>query len=450
MRRSYGDDRGDTMTMTRKGGNANAPKAHRDPPRPGTARSALSHREFRIVWLGQLGSSVGSWMQTFTIGVFIDKLTKQGAWVGIVMFAQMVPMLLFTIPGGVIADRFDRRKLLISLQSAQLVLATALGLLTLLDNSPSKAAVIVLVFGGGVCNSMNAPAYSALLPTLVGREDLPGAISLNSAAINLSRVVGPVIAGLLYPVLGAGWLYLMNAVTFLFVIAALLRIRFPELTVSKAEGLQQLAVGFRVVKADPLLSRILLTMTFFSFLSLPFLSLWSSLMRVHLHLHSAGTIGALYAVFGVGALVGSLAVGGALASVERHRTVRWGLGGFAGCMALIAVTANAWVAFPAFFVLGACYFGTTTSLLTVLQGRVEDKVRGRVMALWFMSFGGTVSLCGPVFGPLLDATNGYVVLGIGAASAAVLAWWCNLTIGGRRSVEGGGGQAGASAARSAA
>ena len=394
--------------------------------RPGTARSALAHREFRTVWLGQLGSSVGSWMQTFTIGVFMDKLTKQGAWVGIAMFAQMVPMLLFTIPGGVIADRFDRRRLLITLQSIQLVLAAGLGLLTTVNDNPSKLAVISLVFAGGVCNSMNAPAYSAVLPALVGREDMAGAISLNSVAINLSRVVGPVLAGILYPVLGAGWLYQLNAITFVFVIVALLRIRFPVIPKARAEGLGQLAVGFRVVKGDAVLTRILLVMTIFSFLSLPFVSLWSTVVRVHLGLRSATSIGALYAVFGTGALLGSLAVGSVLAGYDRRRIARYGLGGFAVMMGFIASTANVIVAIPAFFVLGACYFGTTTALLTLLQQRVEDAVRGRVMALWFMSFGGTVSLCGPVFGPLLDATSGYVVLGISAASAAVLAWWCNL------------------------
>ena len=405
--------------------------------RPGTARAALAHREFRTVWLGSMGSSIGSWMQTFTIGVFIDKLTKQGAWVGIIMFAQMVPMLLFTIPGGVVADRFDRRRLLITLQSVQLVLAASLGFLTMYDHTPSKVAIIALVFGGGVCNSMNAPAYSAVLPALVGKRDMPGAIALNSAAINLSRVIGPVIAGALYPVLGAAWLYQLNAVTFLFVIGALARIRLPSIATTRAEGLGQLAVGFRVVRADAVLTRILLTMTVFSFFSLPIVSLWSTIVRVHLRLHSAASIGGLYAVFGTGALVGSLAVGGILATRDRRRLVRVGLAGFGIAMGLIAATANVSLSIPAFFVLGACYFGTTTSLLTVLQTRLEDSVRGRVMALWFMSFGGTVSLCGPVFGPLLDATSGYVVLGIGAVAALALSRWCNLAaVEARRSLVG--------------
>jgi MFS family permease len=374
-----------------------------------------------------MGSSIGSWMQTFTIGVFMDELTRQGAWVGIAMFAQMVPMLAFTIPGGVVADRFDRRRLLLANQTVQLSLAATLGVVTLVDHTPSKLAVIALIFGGGVCNSLNAPAYSATLPALVGRRDLPGAIALNSAAINLSRVVGPVLAGALYPVLGAGWLYLINAATFVFVIAALWRIRLPPIATARAEGLAQLAVGFRVVRGDPVLGRILLTMTAFSFLSLPIVSLWSTIVRVHLDLRSAATIGALYAVFGTGALVGSLAVGGILSGADKRRLVRVGLAGFGVTMGLIALTASVPIAAPAFFVLGACYFGTTTSLLTVLQSRLDDAVRGRVMSLWFMSFGGTVSLCGPVFGPLLDATNGFVVLGIGAAAALALARWCDLT-----------------------
>jgi MFS family permease len=397
------------------------------PARPGSARAALAHRAFRVVWLGQLGSSVGSWMQTFVIGIFMDRLTGQGTWVGIAMFAQMVPLLVFTIPGGVIADRFDRRRLLITLQSMQLVLATALGLLAIVDKTPSKLAVIALVFGGGVCNSLNAPAYSATLPALVGREDLAGAISLNSAAINGSRVLGPVLGGLLYPIVGAGWIYLLNALTFVFVIGALLQIRLPAFPRSTTAGLGQLLVGFRAARADRVLSRILVSLALFSLFALPFISLWSTIMRVHLGLRTAGSIGLMYAVFGFGALVGSLAVASHyLAQQPKERLTRVGFAGFSVMMALIAVTAHPAVAFPAFFLLGAFYFGTTTALLTILQSRVDDAIRGRVMSLWFMAFGGTVALCGPIFGPLLDATGPRLVLGIGAATAAGLAWWCDL------------------------
>lgn len=394
-------------------------------PRSGTARAALAKREFRTVWLGNLGSSMGSWMQTLVVGLFFQDLTGKASWVGIAMFAQMVPMLVFTIPGGVVADRFDRRRLLISLQLAQLVFSGTLGVLTLSTDAPPKLAVIALIFLGGCCNSLNAPAYSAVLPGLVGARDLPGAIALNSAAINGSRIVGPALGGLLYPIVGAGWLYVANAVTFLFVVAALVAVRLPALARPAGTG-RSLSVGIRYARADPVLRRILATMTAFSLLCLPFISLWASLVRRHLSFASEGPVGLLYSVFGAGALVGSLAVGSVLAHHDRMRLVRLGLTGFGVTMAAIAAVPVVGVQFPLWFLLGVWYFGTTTSMLTIFQQRLDDTVRGRVMSLWFMSFGGTVSLCGPVFGPLLDATSSSVLLGISAGAAVVLGWWCNL------------------------
>ncbi len=394
-------------------------------PRPGTARAALAKRDFRVVWLGNLGSSMGSWMQTLVVGLFFQDLTGKASWVGIAMFAQMVPMLAFTIPGGVVADRFDRRRLLIGLQLAQLVFSATLGVLTLSSDTPPKLAVIALIFLGGCCNSLNAPAYSAVLPGLVGSRDLPGAIALNSAAINGSRIVGPALGGLLYPLVGAGWLYVANAVTFLFVVAALSAIRLPAVSRAASPG-RNLSVGIRYARADPVLRRILATMTVFSLLCLPFISLWASLVRRHLSFASEGPVGLLYSVFGAGALVGSLAVGSVLANHDRMGLVRLGLAGFGVTMAAIAAFPVVGVQFPLWFALGMWYFGTTTSMLTIFQQRLDDAVRGRVMSLWFMSFGGTVSLCGPVFGPLLDATSTTLVLAVSAGAAVVLSWWCDL------------------------
>ena len=185
-------------------------------------------REFRVLWLGQLGSSVGSWMQTFAVGLYIDNLTKEGLWVGLATAAQLAPLLFVPIIGGVAADRFDRRHMLMTLQSLQLVFALGLALAVAGNHNPSKLLILSLIFAGGVCNALNAPAWAAVLPTLVGTENLPGAISLNSAAINGSRVIGPALAGQLYPYLGASWLFVINAATFLFIIASLFTIRLPN------------------------------------------------------------------------------------------------------------------------------------------------------------------------------------------------------------------------------
>ena len=394
--------------------------------RPGTARAALRVREFRVLWLGQLGSSVGSWMQTFAVGLYIDGLTKQGLWVGLATAAQLAPLLFVPIIGGVLADRFDRRHMLITLQSLQLLFALGLALAVAGNHNPSKLLILSLIFAGGVCNALNAPAWAAVLPTLVGTENLPGAISLNSAAINGSRVVGPALAGQLYPYLGAAWLFVINAATFLFIIASLFTIRLPAPAKgNRPDEHKTLATGFRAARADPVVGWTLIAMSTFSLLCLPFVQLFPTIGRAHLGL-STSAIGRLYAVFGLGALGGSLAIGTFLAHRDKFRLARIGFAGFAVMMALFAVGRPVPLMYPVLFVLGFFYFGTTTSLLTVVQTRIDDAVRGRVMVLWFMSFGGTIALCGLVFGPLLDATNGHVVLGIGAGCALVISASLNL------------------------
>jgi MFS family permease len=166
----------------------------------------------------------------------------------------------------------------------------------------------------------------------------------------------------------------------------------------------------------------------FAVLCLPFVSLFPALAESDLGLDADSiSYGLLYAAFGLGACLGALSIGTVFAAAPKMRLVRIGLVGFAVATGLFGVLRVPAPAYPVVFVLGFVYFATTTSMLTVLQTLLSDEVRGRVMAMWFMAFGGGVSIAGLVFGPLLDATNGTVVLGIGAVVAAVLAWWCDLS-----------------------
>jgi MFS family permease len=182
------------------------------------------------------------------------------------------------------------------------------------------------------------------------------------------------------------------------------------------------------VAENPVVARVLLTLAVFAVLCLPFVSLFPALAESDLGLDADSLrYGLLYAAFGFGACLGALSIGTVFAAAPKMRLVRLGLIGFAVATAIFGVLRVAAPAYPVVFVLGFVYFGTTTSMLTVLQTLLSDDVRGRVMALWFMAFGGGVAISGLMFGPLLDATNGTVVLGIGAVVAAVLAWWCDLT-----------------------
>ncbi|MEO7397660.1 MAG: MFS transporter, partial [Ilumatobacteraceae bacterium] len=161
-------------------------------PKPGTARAALGYRDFRIIWFGLFASNIGTWMQNLALPAYIDARTHQAIWVAVMGFAQLGPLLLLSIPGGVLAERFPRRPWLITNQSMQLLFAMLIAFL--ISNDSSLWAIFAVQLGIGTFNALGAPAMQASIPLLVRREDLPGALSLNSVMLNGSRVIGPVLA----------------------------------------------------------------------------------------------------------------------------------------------------------------------------------------------------------------------------------------------------------------
>src|SRR3954469_8770758 len=167
------------------------------PYRRGTAQAALRHRDFRIVYAGTFASNVGTWMQNIILGAYILDLTNKGSWVSLVFFAQLGPLLFLSLTGGALADTVDRRRLLVTLQVAQGVLSFGLAAVAW-SVDPSKGIIVALVFAIGIANALGAPGLAAILPTLVPREDLPGAVALASVQMNLSRVIGPAIGGIIY------------------------------------------------------------------------------------------------------------------------------------------------------------------------------------------------------------------------------------------------------------
>ena len=379
------------------------------------------------MWIGSFASNVGTWMQNVVLPAYIFQRTGKASIVALLVFAQLGPLLLLAIPGGVIADRFDRRKWLIAMQSVQLVFSAALAPLAAHDSA--IWALFLVQLGVGTGNALNAPAWSAALPTLVSREDLAGAISLNSTNINGSRVVGPIIvAGLSVAGVTTSEFFLINAVTYLFVIAALLRIHLPPPTAAPHEtGMRLLTSGIRLVRDNPVSSRILVSLTTFSLLSLPYVGLFPAIARLNFGIiPKSATYNWLYATWGLGACLGALAVGTVFVDWDKRRLIRLGFALFAVSMTGFALSREPIGAFVSGFVLGIAYFGTTTSMLTVLQSRLHDHERGRVMSLWFMAFGGTVTIGLLIFGPVVDAIGARWVLLGGAAWAAILWWWCDV------------------------
>lgn len=388
---------------------------------PGTARAALSHRSFRIVFLGTLASNVGSWMQQIVLGAVALELTGSSAFVAVVTFAQLGPLLLLSVVGGALADVVDRRRLLVGVAVEQgffsLVLAWVVW-----GAEPSLVAIVAVVAAIGVGQAVHAPTLAALLPELVDRRDLPGAISLTSANMNLSRVVGPALGGLLYASVGASWAFVGNAFTYLFVVAALLTVNLPPVVATAREGAwARVAGGFGAARNDRVIGRSLVVMALFSLFCLPFVAHIQRLSADAFGISpkSAG-FGLLVGTFGLGAVVGALSIGTFLVGRSLARVVRWGLASFAAALAAFSLVRAPAAAYPLAAVVGFCYFATTTSLATVVQQRVDDRVRGRVMALWVMSFGGMVPIGALVAGPLIDAVGVTPVVLGGAAVALAL------------------------------
>ncbi len=393
-----------------------------DLPAPrGTARAAFAHPVFRRVYFGALLSNMGTWMQNVVLGAFVYQQTGSATWVALISLAELGPLLFLSLAGGALADRFDRRSVLIIVSFEQLVFSFALAVLVLAPR-PNMGMLLVLVLATGVGRAIYAPAYGVLIPTLVAPEEIAGAISLNSANMNLSRVIGPAIGGVLFAGVGAAWVFAGNAVTFLFIIVALWTVQLERPIVDRSQSrFQRLLGGFRVARHDRVVGRCLVTMVGFSFFCLPIAVLMPVLAKGNLGIDEQSVAyGLLYASFGLGAVTGALSIGTFLARRDLALLARLGLIGYAGALVAFALIRLPAPAYPVAFAVGFFYFMVVTSLSTVLQERLDDAVRGRVMALWVMAFGGTVPIGAMVVGPLSDVVGITLVLLVGAGVSAAL------------------------------
>jgi predicted MFS family arabinose efflux permease len=395
----------------------------------GTALSALRHRTFRIVFLGAFASNIGTWMQNVVLGAYAYDLTRSSTFVGVMIFAQLGPILLLAMVGGFIADKVDRKKFLIVLSVEQLVFSLGLAWVVR-SSSPSHVLLIAMVVMVGVGSAMFGPTYSAILPGLVGRKDLPGAISLNSAQMNLSRVIGPPIGAVAYHFVGPAWVFTGNAVTYLFVVAALMVVTLPALPQRAAQHTtrwRELTAGVTAARQDKVIRRCLVTVFVFSLLALAFLGQMPVVAAHNLGIDpKSANYGILYGCFGTGAFIGAISVGTVFSRRSKPFIVRVCLLAYAIALTTFALLRQA---LPAYFVValvGAFYFAFITSLNTSLQARLKDAVRGRVMALWIMGFGGTVALGNLLIGPVVDALGITTVLLFGAGVALLLSWYADV------------------------
>lgn len=386
---------------------------------------ALRHPNYRLWFFGQLISLIGTWMQITAQSFLVFELTRSTAYLGYVGFANGLPSWLFMLYGGVVADRVERRRLLVITQSTMLVLALVLAALSFGDLvQPWHVVLLALLLG--MVNAFDAPAAQAFLFDLVDREDVTNAIALNSSQFNLATVVGPTVAGLTYAAFGPAWCFALNGVSYLAVIAALLRMRLParEPAARASSAFSQLTAGVRYTLSHLILRSLVTIQAVTALVGMAYATLLPA-WAVAVLGGDATTNGLLQSARGAGSLLGALMIA-ALAHIERRG--RWlTLGTFAFPIMLLGFAAVRSVPLAMLILVGV---GWSSLLLfnsanTLVQSHVADEMRGRVLAIFSLTFFGGMPLCALWAGALADRIGAPETLGVSAGIllvGAVLYW----------------------------
>lgn len=388
---------------------------------------SLAVRNYRLYFLGQVVSINGTWMQTIAQAWLVLHLTNSGVALGITAALRFLPMLLLGAWGGVIADRVDRRRMLVATQVASSLLSGGMGAITLSGHATTWI-VYVFAIALGCVQVIDTPARQAFASELVGQHLVANAVSLNAAVFTSARVIGPGVAGLLIALLGTGWCFVADAASYLGAIAALLLMRpdalFRDALRARASGAAQLVEGLRYAWATPGLRLPLLMMAVVGMLAFNF-NVLLPLVATDVFHGNAETYGLLGTLLGVGAFVGAL-----LAASRSRPTLRLLIAAslaFGAMLLLAAGMPLLALEMVALVPLGAAMtmFQATTNSLLQLTARPE--LRGRVMALYMVMFMGTTPIGGPIIGWVAQTLGARAGLAIGGLSAivtalVVLAW----------------------------
>jgi MFS family permease len=384
-----------------------------------TTFAALSLPNYRRYVSGQSISLIGTWMQMTAQSWLVVTLTHSAPELGLIVALQTLPVLILGPYGGVVADRVDKRRLMITLQAAMGVQALILGLLTVTgDVRIWEIGVLALLLGFN--NAFENPARQSFMLELVGPEHLRNAVSLNSTIVNLARVIGPAVAGLLIAAVGDGVCFLVNAVSFVPVVTSLVKLDATLLNPSppqkRAKG--QLREGLAYVRRTPDLAVPLLMMAVVGCLAYEFQVSLPYMASNALHAGSSG-FGFMTAAMGVGAVCGGLVV----ATRGRIGTLPIVLSaiGFGVALGLAALAPNLPLELLALGLVGVANISFMSMGNSTLQLGAAPEMRGRVMSLWFVAFQGSTPIGGPIVGAVMAASGARAGLGLGAVTCLVAA-----------------------------
>lgn len=384
------------------------------------ALRSLRHRNFRLFAAGQLVSMTGTWVQLVAQSWLVYRLTGRATLLGLVAFAAHAPVFFLAPIGGAVADRFERRRIIIVTQAVSMVLAFVLAALTL-GGAVREWHIVALAAGLGIVHAFDIPARQSFLVEMVGREDLINAIGLNSSLFNGARMTGPAVAGVLVAVIGEGWCFFINGISFAAVIVALLAIRVPPFQApAKSSTLERIREGFAFSARERPVRALLLMLAVLSLIGMPYMVLMP-VFADRVLFGGPAAYGILMSAAGMGALAGAIA----LAS---RRDVR-GLGGwvaraaiaFGSLLCVFSFSRSMWISVALLLPIGFSMMVEISSSNTLIQTMVPDALRGRVMAVYSMMFMGMAPVGSLLAGWSADRIGAPRTVLIGGAACVVAA-----------------------------
>ena len=393
------------------------------PPKPAGSinpfRVLVTHRNFRLFWIGQTLSLVGTWMQTMAQGWLALELTNNAFLVGLVACIGSLPILVLSLPAGVLADREHKLRLVTICQSLLLIEALVLWALTFTGHI-TIGWLLLLALVNGAISAVEIPARQAMMIELVGREDLRDAIALNSSGFNLARIFGPGVAAAVIASAGIAWCFGLNALSYFTVLLGLARIKLPPwqpplTTGSPVHGMLE---GLRYIRATKKVLTLIKFIAVFSILGVPYITMMPVVARDLLGLDAAG-YGLLLSSLGLGGLSGALALAAVGGRVPRGKLLVASAYTYAFLLIMFSLVRVAWIAYPILLVTGFSMIVTNAVANSMLQSLVPDQFRGRLMSVYSLISVGLGQVLGAFAGGAVAGAVG-VDWAIGGGAAIML------------------------------
>lgn len=406
---------------------AASPGSARTPGRDALRRVAvaLTHRDFRVLWSGACVSTIGTWMQKVAQSWLVLTITGSAFYLGLDQFLGEVPILLFTLIGGVVADRHNRRRMLLTSQYVQMACAFVLMAIVYFD-VVEIWHILALSFISGTAQAFGGPAFQSLIPDLVPRDHLPNAIALNSIQFNLARVIGPLVAGVAMAAFGAAICFGLNGLSFLFVIVALGMLRVVHVPRARTTRMvDELRGGVRYVRDEQRLVRLTSLAFVQTFLGLPLLT-FLPLFAQNIFKQGVAQYSEMMAFSGAGAVVGALVVAWMGKFAHMGRALLTGQIVFGALLVAFSFSRVLWVSHILLFAAGATLIVVFSLLTSLVQLIAPNELRGRVVSIYMVAFRGGSPLGSLAAGyaaslwsaPAVLAVNGVLLMLVGGWSLA--------------------------------